>query len=151
MAKMERDGIEEEELLAIAEKIGFKIESDDDLIRLFREADKLGFWPELHRPKLDTTGKNIVPHPQDPTRRFFPKWEHMEVPPGCYLVMTKKGPKIEGKPLSQEVLDARAEETKLLKELRLLTEKTNKLAELAPDVDLDEKEDDDLDDWLDKL
>lgn len=59
MVRMKRDGVWEEELLEIAAQINFEVKNDDDLLRLFREAVKLGFWPDLNMPKYNPTGFNV--------------------------------------------------------------------------------------------
>ena len=54
--RMKQYGVYEDELRQLAASINFEIKSDDDLIRLFHEAKKLGFWPNLDipRPNKDT-------------------------------------------------------------------------------------------------
>ena len=61
MAKMKQDGVYEEELRALAAQINFPINTDDDLIRLFQEAKKLGFWPKLDIPRPDAKTGFFVP------------------------------------------------------------------------------------------
>lgn len=52
--KMKKDGVTYEELEELAAQIGFELKSDDDYLRLFREARKLGWWPELDQPRMNT-------------------------------------------------------------------------------------------------
>ena len=57
--KMKQDGVYEDELLKLAASINFEIKSDDDLIRLYREAKKLGFWPNLDIPRPNKNGFHV--------------------------------------------------------------------------------------------
>lgn len=54
--RMKQDGVYEDELRELAASINFPINSDDDLIRLYQEAKKLGFWPNLDIPKPNKNG-----------------------------------------------------------------------------------------------
>lgn len=57
--RMKQDGVDEDELIALAQSINFEIKSDDDLIRLFHEAKKLGFWPNLDIPRPNKNGFHV--------------------------------------------------------------------------------------------
>ena len=53
MAKMMKNYVSEEELLKLAKKVNFEVKDDGDLLKLFRTAKSLGWWPEMDLPKLN--------------------------------------------------------------------------------------------------
>lgn len=57
--RMKQDGVYEDELRQLAASINFEIKSDDDLIKIFREAKKLGFWPNLDIPRPNKNGFHV--------------------------------------------------------------------------------------------
>lgn len=73
MAKMMKDGVDFEELEELAAKVGFKLTCDADYIKLFQEARKCGFWPELDIPKTDTKGIHIPPAAHERVYRLRPE------------------------------------------------------------------------------
>lgn len=64
-SRMKKDGVTFEELQELADQVGFTINSDEDRLKLYREARKLGWWPELDQPKMDKKTFWAPPGPDD--------------------------------------------------------------------------------------
>lgn len=130
--RMKQDGVYEDELRQLAASINFEIKSDDDLIRLFREAKKLGFWPDLDIPRPNKNGFHV---PR--TGELKPLFIEKRVK-GSYL----NEPWYDGthKSKKNKPVDERLD---LAKELERLTKLANALE--------NPKSEEELDDWLNNI
>lgn len=81
-SRMKKDGVTFEELQELADKVGFTINSDEDRLKLYREARKLGWWPELDQPKMDKKTFWAPPGPDDIRYRPSSWSKHAQGPDG---------------------------------------------------------------------
>ncbi len=143
---MKQDGVYEDELRELAAQINFPINNDDDLIRLFREAKKLGFWPDLDVPRATKSGFHI---PRTGELKPFSQvhWGCMGgLPEEPDYTLTKEG-KIKAtwpSPASGKKL-VRQQKQELLLELERLTKLANALESSKTGKN------DDIDDFLNKI
>jgi len=144
--KMKQDGVYEDELRELAAQINFPINNDDDLIRLFHEAKKLGFWPDLDVPRPGKDGFHI-PRTGEPKTFTQVHWGCMGGLPEEAEYTILKGGKIKAtwpSPARGKKL-VRQQKQELLLELERLT----KLADALEGSKTDKN--DDIDDFLNKI
>lgn len=135
--RMKKDGVTFEELEELAAQINFPLNSDDDYIRLYREARKLGWWPELDRPKMDM--KHFWAPPQTGDIRYRPNpWYVPESAP--------KKQRVKSAAMQQKEASA-AELERLSRLIKAL--EADPRAEALKEPELDGIKD--LDDWLDGI
>jgi len=137
--RMIRDGVTEDELLALAKEVGFEVKNDEDLKKIFRLSADLGFWPGLDLPK----GVAITSEPK-PAHYQRVDWGCLGgYPEEAEPKMTKKGPTMVYP--SQKTIDKH--KTKALsEELDRLTQLADALEATTPIEPVE-----DLDNWLDTI
>lgn len=134
--RMKQDCVYEDELIALAASINFEIKSDDDLIRLFREAKKLGFWPNLDIPRPNKNGFH-VPITGEPKSSGIEKRIKGSYLNASWEDIWGDG---NGKTNKNKLIDERLD---LAKELERLTKLANALE--------NPKAEKELDDWLNNI
>ena len=136
-SRMKKDGVTFEELQELADQVGFTINSDEDRLELYREARKLGWWPELDQPKMDKKTFWAPPGPDD--IRYRPSgWSKYD-----------QGPDGLTKAQMQAHRDAKEMELQQLLDKIAQLEKDPRVQQLEADGVL--KGIKDIDSWLDEI
>lgn len=130
--RMKQDGVYEDELRQLAASINFEIKSDDDLIRLFHEAKKLGFWPNLDIPR--------------PNKKGFHVPRTGELKP-LFIQKRVKGSRLNE---SWDDWDNKSKKTKKVDERLDLAKELERLTKLANALE-SPKQEEELDEWLNNI